>query len=727
MEDYEKLYAKLIEEIKLYNPNSNFDLIDKAYKVALEGHMEQKRASGEPYIVHCIEVARIIASLELNSKSIAAAMLHDVIEDTRFTAKDIKEMFGNEIALIVEGVSKLTNIPLHSQKEQQMENIRNMFMAMSKDIRVIIVKLADRLHNMRTLEYKTRKSQIEKSKETLDIYAPIAHRLGMSSFRTELEDLAFMHLYPEEYADLTMKMERDKEQRFNMIDSIKGDLESDLKNSNIEGHVEGRVKHLYSIYRKMISQNKSLDQIYDIFALRIIVNNVKDCYFALGMLHENYKPIPGRFKDYIAMPKKNMYQSLHTTLINKNGRPFEVQIRTWEMHRVAEFGIAAHWKYKQKIDDAEQSSSLEWISQWMEWQKETRDEDEFYSNLKNELFDMEVFVFTPKGDVINLPQGSNTMDFAYSVHSAIGNKMVGAKVNGKMVPITYVLQTGDIVEIITSNTSKGPSRDWLKLVKTSQARTKIKQFFRKERKEENIEKGKEQLYKEIRRQGLNPSELLKPQYYEKVLERYNFPELEDVMCAIGYGGITSNKVISRLKEEYKRHNKEEPKLEIPEVPEIVKTYKSTEGIIVRDIPNCLLRISKCCNPVPGDDIVGYITRGRGVSVHRADCINIINDEEFAERKIDVYWNMDSDDKYETRLEIKAYDRANLVTDIMKLLSEQKIQCNGIKARIATDGYANIHIIVMIRNKDEIAELNRKLRKINGIYEINRFSKRQKIR
>ncbi|HOT71098.1 MAG TPA: RelA/SpoT family protein, partial [Clostridia bacterium] len=547
------------------------------------------------------------------------------------------------------------------------------------------------------------------------------------SFRTELEDLAFMHLYPEEYADLTMKMERDKEQRFNMIDSIKGDLESDLKNSNIEGHVEGRVKHLYSIYRKMISQNKSLDQIYDIFALRIIVNNVKDCYFALGMLHENYKPIPGRFKDYIAMPKKNMYQSLHTTLINKNGRPFEVQIRTWEMHRVAEFGIAAHWKYKQKIDDAEQSSSLEWISQWMEWQKETRDEDEFYSNLKNELFDMEVFVFTPKGDVINLPQGSNTMDFAYSVHSAIGNKMVGAKVNGKMVPITYVLQTGDIVEIITSNTSKGPSRDWLKLVKTSQARTKIKQFFRKERKEENIEKGKEQLYKEIRRQGLNPSELLKPQYYEKVLERYNFPELEDVMCAIGYGGITSNKVISRLKEEYKRHNKEEPKLEIPEVPEIVKTYKSTEGIIVRDIPNCLLRISKCCNPVPGDDIVGYITRGRGVSVHRADCINIINDEEFAERKIDVYWNMDSDDKYETRLEIKAYDRANLVTDIMKLLSEQKIQCNGIKARIATDGYANIHIIVMIRNKDEIAELNRKLRKINGIYEINRFSKRQKIR
>jgi guanosine-3',5'-bis(diphosphate) 3'-pyrophosphohydrolase len=654
-------------------------------------------------------------------------MLHDVIEDTRFTAKDIKEMFGNEIALIVEGVSKLTNISLHSQKEQQMENIRNMFMAMSKDIRVIIVKLADRLHNMRTLEYKTRKSQIEKSKETLDIYAPIAHRLGMSSFRTELEDLAFMHLYPEEYADLTMKMERDKEQRFNMIDSIKGDLESDLKNSNIEGHVEGRVKHLYSIYRKMISQNKSLDQIYDIFALRIIVNNVKDCYFALGMLHENYKPIPGRFKDYIAMPKKNMYQSLHTTLINKNGRPFEVQIRTWEMHRVAEFGIAAHWKYKQKIDDAEQSSSLEWISQWMEWQKETRDEDEFYSNLKNELFDMEVFVFTPKGDVINLPQGSNTMDFAYSVHSAIGNKMVGAKVNGKMVPITYVLQTGDIVEIITSNTSKGPSRDWLKLVKTSQARTKIKQFFRKERKEENIEKGKEQLYKEIRRQGLNPSELLKPQYYEKVLERYNFPELEDVMCAIGYGGITSNKVISRLKEEYKRHNKEEPKLEIPEVPEIVKTYKSTEGIIVRDIPNCLLRISKCCNPVPGDDIVGYITRGRGVSVHRADCINIINDEEFAERKIDVYWNMDSDDKYETRLEIKAYDRANLVTDIMKLLSEQKIQCNGIKARIATDGYANIHIIVMIRNKDEIAELNRKLRKINGIYEINRFSKRQKIR
>ncbi|HPB17741.1 MAG TPA: RelA/SpoT family protein, partial [Clostridia bacterium] len=490
MDNYEQLYTKLIDEIKLYNPNSNFDLINKAYSIALEGHMQQKRASGELYIIHCIEVARIVASLELNSKSIAAALLHDVIEDTRFTSNDIKEMFGSEVALIVEGVSKLTNIPLQSQKEQQVENIRKMFMAMSKDIRVIIVKLADRLHNMRTLEYKTKKSQIEKSKETMDIYAPIAHRLGMSSFRIELEDLAFMHLYPEDYADLSLKMEKNKEERYNLIDNIKNELETDLNNNKIEGHVEGRVKHLYSIYRKMVSQNKTLDEIYDIFALRIIVNNIKDCYFALGMLHENYKPIPGRFKDYIAMPKKNMYQSLHTTLINKKGKPFEVQIRTWEMHRVAEFGIAAHWKYKQKIDDAEQSSSLEWISQWMEWQKETKDEDEFYSNLKNDLFDMEVFVFTPKGDVINLPYGANTIDFAYHVHSAVGNKMVGAKVGGKMVPVTYTLQTGDIVEIITSNTSKGPSRDWLKLVKTSQARTKIKQYFRKERKEENVEKGK---------------------------------------------------------------------------------------------------------------------------------------------------------------------------------------------------------------------------------------------
>lgn len=726
MEVYEELYAKLIDEIKLYNPNSNFDLIDKAYNIAVEGHMGQKRASGEPYVIHCIEVARIVATLELNSKSIAAALLHDVIEDTRFTANDIKEMFGSEVALIVEGVSKLTNISLQTQKEQQVENIRKMFMAMSKDIRVIIVKLADRLHNMRTLEYKTKKSQMEKAKETMDIYAPIAHRLGMSSFRVELEDLSFMHLYPVAYNDLFEKMEKDKKERFELIDNIKEDLVVELGTFKIEGHVEGRVKHMYSIYRKMVTQSKVYEEIYDIFALRIIVNNIKDCYFALGMLHENYKPIPGRFKDYIAMPKKNMYQSLHTTLINKNGKPFEVQIRTSEMHKVAEFGIAAHWKYKQNIDNAEQSSSLEWISQWMEWQKETKDEDEFYSNLKNDLFDMEVFVFTPKGDVINMPYGSNPIDFAYHVHSAVGNKMIGAKVGGRMVPVTYTLQTGDIVEILTSNTSRGPSRDWLKLVKTSQARTKIKQYFRKERKEENIEKGREQLLKEIKRQGFNVIELLKPQYYEKVLIRYNFHELEDIMCAIGYGGITSNKIISKLKEEYNKDHKEELVPIIPDFNSVLKSHKGTEGIIVKDIPNCLVKISKCCNPIPGDDIVGYVTRGRGVSVHRSDCINIINDKEFEDRKIEVFWNINSEEAYETQLDIKAYDRPNLVADIMKLLSEQKIQCNGVDAKVSKEGYANVRIRVMIRDKEEIQELNRILKKISGVFEISRFSKRQKL-
>jgi GTP pyrophosphokinase len=727
VENYELLYAKLIDEIKLYNPNSNFDLINKAYNIALEGHIDQKRASGEPYIIHCIEVARIVATLELNSKSIAAALLHDVIEDTIYTANDIKNMFGSEVSLIVEGVSKLTNISLQTQKEQQVENIRKMFMAMSKDIRVIIVKLADRLHNMRTLEYKTKKSQFEKSKETMDIYAPIAHRLGMSSFRIELEDLSFMHLYPEAYADLSEKMEKNKKERYELIDNIRNELFIDLKNNNIEGSVEGRVKHLYSIYRKMVNQNKTLEEIYDIFALRIIVNNIKDCYFALGMLHENYKPIPGRFKDYIAMPKKNMYQSLHTTLINRNGKPFEVQIRTWDMHRVAEFGIAAHWKYKQNIDNADQSSSLEWISQWMEWQKETKDEDEFYSNLKNDLFDMEVFVFTPKGDVINLPYGSNPIDFAYHVHSAVGNKMIGVKVGGKMVPVTYTLQTGDIVEILTSNTGKGPSRDWLKLVKTSQARTKIKQYFRKERKEENIEKGKDQLYKEIKRQGFSPVDLLKPQYYEKVLERYNFQELEDIMCAIGYGGITSNKIISRLREEYRKDHKEDHYPIIQEITSNYKSSKGNEGIIVKDIPNCMVKISKCCNPVPGDEIVGYVTRGRGVSVHRSDCINIINDKEFTDRKIEVYWNMNSDESYETVLQIKAYDRPNLVTDIMKLLSELKIKCNGVEAKLSKEAYADIRIRVMMHNKDEISELNKKIRKITGVFDIIRISKRQKIR
>lgn len=728
MEQYEILYAKLIEEIKQYNPNSNFELINKAYEIALDGHCDQKRASGEPYIIHCIEVARILATLELNSKTIAAALLHDVIEDTKYTSTVIKNMFGNEIALLIEGVSKLTNISLETKKEQQMENIRNMFMAMNKDIRVIIIKLADRLHNMRTLEYKTKKSQIEKSQETMDIYAPIAHRLGMSMFSVELEDLAFMHLYPDEYEDLTKQMDDRRKQTGDLIESLKENLSEDLKKNDIEGLVEGRVKHLYSIYRKMVAQNKTLNEIYDIFALRIIVNNVKECYFALGMLHENYKPIPGRFKDYIAMPKKNMYQSLHTTLISRSGKPFEVQIRTWEMHRVAEYGIAAHWKYKQKMESGDQSANLEWLSQWVEWQKETTDEDEFYSNLKNDLFDVEVFVFTPKGDVINLPQGSNPIDFAYHVHSAIGNKMIGAKVGGKIVPMTYVLQTGDIVEIITSNTSRGPSHDWLKIVKTSQARTKIKQYFRKEKREENVDKGKEQLLKEIKRQGYNPIDLLKPHYYEKVFERYNYTELDDILCAIGYGGISTNKIISKLKEEYQKEHKEDLIPVKPDQPETnQKNQKSIEGINVKDISNCMVKISKCCNPVPGDDIVGYVTRGRGVTIHRNDCINIVNDKEFEYRKIDVWWDTTTLESYETQLDIKAYDRANLVADIMKFLGDQKIQCNGVDARVGKDGSAEIRVRVMIHNKDEITNLNRKLRKISGVYDISRFSKRLKLK
>ncbi len=726
MEICDQLYSKLIEEVKSYNPNSNFKLIDKAYKTAFEAHKNQRRASGEPYVVHCIEVARIIATLELNSKTIAAALLHDIIEDTQYTAKDIKEMFGAEVALIVEGVSKLTNITLQTEKEQQVENMRNMFMAMSKDIRVIIVKLSDRLHNMRTLEYKTRKSQVEKSKETMEIYAPIAHRLGMYSFRTELEDLAFMHLYPDEYEDLFKKMESNKEERFSLIKALKDELNEDLHKNKIEGNVEGRIKHLYSIYKKMVAQSKTLEQIYDIFALRIIVNNIKDCYFVLGILHDSYKPIPGRFKDYIAMPKKNMYQSLHTTLISKTGKPFEVQIRTWEMHKVAEFGIAAHWKYKQSINEEEQASSLEWISSWMEWQKETKDEDEFFSNLKNDLFDLEVFVFTPKGDVLNLPYGSNPIDFAYHVHSAVGNRMIGAKINNKMVPLTYKLQTGDIVEIITSNSSKGPSNDWLKLVKTSQARSKIKQFFRKERREENIEKGKEQLLKDIKRQGINPVDILKTSYYDKVLERYNFLEVEDMFCAIGYGGITSNKIISKLKDEYRKDHKEEIKIVPVETEYKQRGTRDSSGIIVKDIPNCLVKLSKCCNPVPGDDIVGYVTRGRGVTVHRSDCINVLTDPSFAEREIEVYWDIDSTSSYETQLELKSYDRADLVTDILKIITDQKIQCNSIQAKINKDGYVDIKLHVMIKNKEELTNLNKKLKRISEVFEISRSSKKRKI-
>ncbi|HPQ46830.1 MAG TPA: bifunctional (p)ppGpp synthetase/guanosine-3',5'-bis(diphosphate) 3'-pyrophosphohydrolase [Clostridia bacterium] len=723
----EKVYNELVEKIKSYNPNANFAIIEKAYEVAKKYHQGQTRLSGEPFLCHPIEVAKILADLELNSKTIAAGIMHDVIEDTEATYEDIMEIFGEEIADMVEGVSKLSKLNLDTRKEQQVESLRKMLMAMSKDIRVIIIKLSDRLHNMRTLSHVSREKQIEKATETIEIYAPISHRLGMSAFKWELEDLAFRYLYPEDYRNIVNQISEKRLEREKYIQEIISEISSNLSEKNIIGRIDGRAKHLYSIYNKMKRQGTSLDQIYDLFAVRIIVDSIKDCYAALGMVHEMFKPVPGRFKDYIAMPKQNMYQSLHTTVIGKMGKPFEAQIRTYEMHRVAEYGIAAHWKYKQGIKGAvdDMESKLAWIRQMVEWQKDTNDTDEFYDNLKIDLFDDEVFVFTPKGDVINLPAGSTPIDFAYAIHSAVGNKMTGAKINGKMVPISYKLENGDIVDVITTAAAKGPSRDWLKLVKSSQAKNKIRQYFKKEHKDENLEKGKELIEAELKRQGIVYSDIFKPEYYNQMLERYNFKSLEDALGAVGYSGITANKIISKLKETYRRINGEEPGKKTKPSERVKSEHVNTtseKGVIVKGINNCLVTMARCCNPVPGDDICGFITRGRGVTVHRSDCVNVINDPSFNERGIEVMWSGDTSEEYMTEIVINAHDRKNLLSEVTNILNDSKVTLNSVEARANSDGMAYIKIQMGITDRDQLALVIKKLKRISGVTEINRTNK-----
>ncbi|MFO7612863.1 MAG: bifunctional (p)ppGpp synthetase/guanosine-3',5'-bis(diphosphate) 3'-pyrophosphohydrolase [Clostridia bacterium] len=724
----EKTFGELIEKIRKYNPNSNFELIESAYNVAKKFHEGQIRLSGEPFLNHPIEVAKILADLELNSKTIAAGLMHDVIEDTAAEYSEIKELFGEEIADMVEGVSKLSKLTLDTRKEQQVENLRKMLMAMSKDIRVIIIKLSDRLHNMRTLAHVSREKQIEKATETMEIYAPISHRLGMSAFKWELEDLSFRYLHPEEYRNLVTQIAVKRKEREKYIDNIIIEIKENLKEKNIEGIIDGRVKHLYSIYTKMKRQNTTIEQIFDMFAVRIIVDNIKDCYAALGMVHEMFRPVPGRFKDYIAMPKPNMYQSLHTTLVGKQGHPFEVQIRTHDMHRIAEYGIAAHWKYKQgisKTDDME--NKLAWLRQMIEWQKDTADVDEFYDNLKIDLFDDEVFVFSPKGDVINLPAGSTPIDFAYSIHSAIGNKMTGAKINGKMVPISYVLENGDIVEIITLSSSKGPSRDWLKIVKSTQAKNKIRQYFKKEHRDENIEKGREMIEHELKRQGLSFPELFKPEYYEDMLKRYNFKSIDDALGAVGYSGITSNKIISKLKEAYRKANPDDSALkekELQQKEKVIPVNTTDErGIIVRGINNCLVTIGQCCNPVPGDDIIGYITRGRGVTIHRRDCVNVINDPKFKEREIDVRWAEKTSADYQSEIVIKAHDRNNLLNEITNILNDSSISLTSVEGRANKEGYAIIKLQMGILNKDQLSTVIKRLKRLSGVIDINRANRK----
>ena len=715
----------LLEKIKKYNPTCNFSLIEKTYNFAVNAHQGQKRVSGEDYIIHPTAVAEILADLNMDNTTIAAGMLHDVVEDTKYSYSDIKEIFGEEIAMLVDGVTKLGKLEYRTKEEQQAENLRKMFIAMAKDIRVILIKLADRLHNLRTLKYMSPDKQFEKATETLEIYAPIAHRLGISKIKWEMEDLSLRYIDPERYYELVDKVAKKRQEREEYINYVINTLNEKNKEMGIEAQIEGRPKNFYSIYKKMYHQNKAFEQIFDLTAVRVIVDTVKDCYGVLGIVHTLWKPIPGRFKDYIAMPKPNMYQSLHTTVIGPNGEPFEVQIRTWEMHRTSEFGIAAHWKYKEgRTSQNEFDEKLKWLRQMLEWQNEVRDTKEFMETLKIDLVIDEVYVFTPKGDVIDLPVDSTPIDFAYKIHSAVGNKCVGAKINGKIVPLDYTLQNGDIVEIITSANSNGPSRDWLKIVKSSQAKNKIRQWFKKDKKEENIQKGKEQFEKEIKRLGYTPSQVLKNEWLEQTYKKFGLHSLDDLYASIGYGGLTLNQVTMKLKEEIRKNQKAEIKDEDQIEKQIAKSMsqkarRTDKGIKVKDIENALIRFSKCCNPVPGDEIIGYITKGRGVSIHRTDCPNAKDLLNEPERLIDVEWNIQSQVSYNADLQIRANDRQGLLAEVTSIINESKINIVSFYSRTSKDKVANINFILEINDIEQLNKLIRKFRRVEGVLDVFR--------
>ena len=703
----EVLYNKLIETIRQYHPSSDLSDIERAYKVAKEAHEGQFRKSGEPYIIHPLCVAIILAELELDKESIIAGLLHDVVEDTVMTSEDVAREFGDEVALLVDGVTKLTQLNYqHDKIEVQAENLRKMFLAMAKDIRVIMIKLADRLHNMRTMQYQSPAKQVEKSRETMDIYAPIAHRLGISKIKVELDDLSMKYLMPDTYNDLVKQVDINRPGREAFIKSIIKEVGMHISNAGIEAEIDGRVKHFFSIYRKMVNQNKTLDQIYDIFAVRIKVDTVKDCYAALGVIHEMYKPIPGRFKDYIAMPKPNMYQSLHTTLIASNGQPFEVQIRTYEMHRIAEYGIAAHWKYKEgKTGESDKSeeAKLSWLRQILEWQRDMSDNKEFLSSIKNDLnlFSDSVYCFTPTGDVKTLPAGSNPIDFAYSIHSAVGNKMVGARVNGKLVNIDYEIKNGDRIEIITSQNSKGPSRDWLSMVKSTQARNKINQWFKQELKEDNIIKGKELISNYCKSKGIVLSEINKPEFVEKALRKYGYKDWNAVLAAVGHGALKEGQIVNKLNEEYQKTKKAEitdkqvlDSIVASESKEKEKEKKGKGGIVVKGIHDVAVRFSKCCNPVPGDEIVGFVTRGRGISIHRTDCVNILNfPANERARLIEAEWEQteNKDEKYSAEINIYAGNRKGLIVDISRLFTEANIDVRFMNSRVNKKQLATINL------------------------------------
>ncbi|MCQ2520105.1 MAG: bifunctional (p)ppGpp synthetase/guanosine-3',5'-bis(diphosphate) 3'-pyrophosphohydrolase [Lachnospiraceae bacterium] len=740
----ESLYQDLIKRVKKYHPSDDISNIERAFKLADSAHKGQVRKSGEPYIIHPLYVSIILADLELDKETIVAGLLHDVVEDTILTKEEIASLFGDEVALLVDGVTKLQHFTIEGSHtgnsedkdkiEIQAENLRKMFLAMAKDIRVIMIKLADRLHNMRTLSHMPPEKQQRIARETLDIYSPIADRLGISKIKVELDDLSLKYLHPDVYADLKRQIAVRKNEREQYIQGIVNEVSAHIKNAGIEAKIDGRVKHFFSIYKKMVNQNKSIDQIYDLFAVRIIVDSVRDCYAALGIIHEIYKPLPGRFKDYIAMPKSNMYQSLHTTLIGSSGQPFEIQIRTYEMHKAAEFGIAAHWKYKEASDgkrpQVQEEEKLAWLRQILEWQNDMSDNKEFMSLLKSDLdlFSDNVFCFTPTGDVKNLPAGSTPIDFAYSVHSAVGNKMVGARVNGQLVNIDYVINNGDRVEIITSQNSKGPSRDWLNIVKSTQARNKISQWFRQELKEENIVRGKDLMIDFCKSKGITIADIAKPEYKEAVQRKYGFHDWDAVCAAVGHGGVKEGQVVNKLLELYNADHKrtmtnEEALEEIN--ANAVKPHKphtKTSGIIVEGMDDLSVRFSKCCSPVPGDEIVGFITRGRGISIHRSDCVNLASlPEHDRVRIIEAEWQHQesTSGKFPAEIRIYATNRNGLLADISRVLTENNIGIISLSTRTNKQEMVTMVTSFEIESKEELTRIVDKIRSVPSVVDIER--------
>ena len=723
----------LVKKIKENCVNINMDMVDKAYNLAFEAHKEQKRDSGEPYIIHPIEVATILAELGMDTSTIVAGLLHDVIEDTEYTYDDIKNLFGEEVANLVSGVTKITKMEYKSKEEQQADNFRKMLLAMADDIRVIIIKLADRLHNMRTLKYRKKEKQKKTAMETLDIYAPLAHRLGISKIKWELEDLSFRYLHEEEYYDLVKQVAEKRTEREIYIKKIIEDMYNKLEEAGIDSDIDGRPKHFFSIYKKMVTKNKSIEQIFDLTAIRVLVNTVKDCYEVLGIVHTIYKPIPGRFKDYIAMPKPNMYQSLHTTVIGPQGKTFEIQIRTFEMHRTAEYGIAAHWKYKEGDNNGETKeknfeSKLVWLRDMLEFQKETADAQEFIEGFKIDLFTDEIFLFTPKGVVIDLPNGATPIDFAYRIHTDIGNKCVGAKVNGKIVPLDYKLKTGEIVEVLTSNNAKGPNMDWLNIAKSNQAKSKIRSWFKKAKKEENISKGKELFEKELKKQGVHFADIAKGETYEKFVKRNNINGMDDLYALIGLGAISASSFIWKLKDENQSKDEKVIEENTNKIIEdnISKAQRNkidqTVGITVKGVDNLMIRFAKCCNPVPGDDIMGYITKGRGISVHRADCGNLKNlIMEDGDKVVDVSWGTSNGIAYIAEIQVKAEDRSGLLTDIMGIISELNLQLNALNAKSAKGSMAYVNIKVKIDTVELLKDLMKKIRHLKGIIDVYRVN------